>query len=73
MTPARVGSGCDLLQKLQPLATQTEVELHEASRIASRLREALDKARANGIDDGYEHNRHASGRLQEWSGGGGAT
>jgi len=41
--------GCDLLQQFQPLSTQVIFELHEACDVAARLRQTIDKSRADRI------------------------
>src|SRR6516225_5368651 len=59
MTPALVIRR-DLFQQLQPFRAQAVFEGGEAGGIATRPREAIDKASADRIGNDHEHDRHAA-------------
>src|SRR5215475_8022144 len=56
-------AGCDLSQQFQPLSTQTVFELHEAGDVAARLRQTIDKSRADRIWRYREYDRDVALRL----------
>ena len=53
-------AGCDLFQQFQPLSTQTIFELHEACDVAARLRQTIDKSRADRIWRYREYDRNVA-------------
>jgi hypothetical protein len=53
--------GRDLLERLQPLAAHRRLEIREACDIAAGLRQARDKAAADGIGDVNEDDRRIAG------------
>src|SRR5262249_14650443 len=55
----------DLLEQLQPFAGQAVFELYKTGGVASWPRQAVDKARADGIRNDGEDDRHSAGDLQQ--------
>ncbi len=53
----------DLLEQLEPFATDYKFELHESGRVAVRPRQIRDQAAADRIGDLDENNRHGAGDL----------
>src|SRR5262249_40507119 len=58
-----VNVGCVLLKQSQPLSTQVIFELHEACDVAARLRQTIDKSRANRIWRYRKYDRDVALRL----------
>ena len=56
---------CDLLEQLQPFSAHCVFEQHEAGRVASRPREALDEAGADRIAGERKYDGDGVGRLQQ--------
>ena len=51
----------DLLEQLEPFATDCKLELHESGHVAARSRQTRDQAAADRIGDLDENNRHSAG------------
>ncbi|MGB8049243.1 MAG: hypothetical protein WCF53_15275 [Pseudolabrys sp.] len=64
-TAARFTPRRDLLEQLHPFRAQTIIEQHEASGVAARPRQTIDKAGAGWIGDTHEHDRHGACRLKQ--------
>jgi hypothetical protein len=56
---------CELLEQLQPFPAQAVFEQEETGGVAARLRQAIDEAGTDRIDDGREHDWHGAGGLQQ--------
>src|SRR6516165_190877 len=54
-----------LLEKLKPFAAQAVFELHKARRVSARLREAIDEAGADRVENDSENDRHRAGFLKQ--------
>ena len=55
--------GCNFLEELKPFATDGEIELSEAGRVATRPRQACDKAAIDGIGGFHKDDRNVARRA----------
>src|SRR5262249_2061431 len=56
---------CDLLEQLQPFTAHAVFESHETGNIATRPRQTIDEAGADGITYDRKHDRYGAGCLQQ--------
>src|ERR1700738_2345611 len=64
-------SGCDLLEKLEPLSSQRWLKIAEPSDVTAGLRQAADEAQW--VGHSYKHNRNGAGLIHQGGDRGGGN
>src|SRR4029077_1389481 len=61
--PYSFHGGYNLFQQLQPFPAQAVFEIRKPGGVSAWVRQTVDEAGANRIDDTYEHDWHRAGHL----------